>query len=193
VLDFCGILVRKAERSAAQGSLRIVLRVPSCRSSSQACLNSSIWRGPTAHLPWIRSHARLSTTIPPVLSLVSAAPTCANTLAWETWTEESVPRLCLVCYQHFVLQGDVSLLKSNFGDLADIRARNGCVFCQFLYRNLAKKNDASSERRSKNTGDVKKGCWIRTYMLNPTEVAIIYNGVTQFEWQLLRGKPEYSV
>jgi hypothetical protein len=97
-------------------------------------------------------------------------------------------KLCSVCLEHFILQ-HVYLLKSSFGHLEHIASRRGCPFCDFLYSALVKQVRAPLKLTSGNVLDEKSGCWIRTYMRIPTEAAVIYDGITRFELQVLIGEP----
>jgi hypothetical protein len=95
--------------------------------------------------------------------------------------------LCSICYQHFVVH--VSLLKSRFGQLADISSRSDCPYCDFLYSTLAEQVHAPLEIPPGSADDTKLGCWIRTYILRPTEVAVFYDGVTRFDLRVFTDEP----
>jgi len=40
-------------------------------------------------------------------------------------------------------------------------------------------------RRNNHGADVKIGCWLRTYIIDPTEILVIYDGIPRFECRLL--------
>lgn len=123
----------------------------------------------------------------PTLSLPT--PTYTNITQHEAPPTRIKLRLCQVCLSHFVFQKHVSLLKTNFGTLNEISSRRPCVICDYLYIILQKQIDAPLTRRDENIGSKNVGCWIRTNIMHPTEILVIYDGAMRFRCQLIVDRP----
>ena len=95
------------------------------------------------------------------------------------------PQLCFICQKHFIHQRDVSLLKTSFGTLDEIHSRINCTICSFLYAALRNHIHEPLVRGNDDCTDVKVGCWLRTYIQDPTEVLVIYDGMARFACRLL--------
>lgn len=125
-------------------------------------------------------------------STVLSTPNFISATTQDTSTIRKDLGLCAVCYQYLVLQKQVSLLKSNFGTLDEIFLRSGCPVCDFLYRSLGKRISAPLPRCVDNVANKKVGCWIRKYMINPSEILVIYDGIAQFTCQLIVDLPAFE-
>jgi hypothetical protein len=126
-----------------------------------------------------------SPQFPRLSTLSLPTPTYTNITTHDASSTRIDLQLCNVCYLHFVLQKNVSLLKTNFGTLDEIFHRRPCLICDYLYAILRKQINVPLARRNDNVASKKIGCWIRTYIMDPTEILVIYDGVMRFRCQLI--------
>jgi hypothetical protein len=67
--------------------------------------------------------------------------------------------------------------------------RSPCRICGYLCAILRKQVIAPLARHDDNRASQEVGCWIRTYITDPTEILVIYDGVARFSCQLIVDMP----